>query len=152
MFTVTRSYNSYALPVPVLYVDSVNVSYTFDNLTFQATDSNDTLTLEGATNVAIFNGDAFPLAGSSYAAAVTGTLSITVTQSLSTGLHLLYFYNTNPTSGLLGLGLLGISGLATGSTVKRPLETKIQVQAFTLPLAVIARYAPTGRTPIADPY
>ena len=150
MFTLYRTYNSLTLPVAVLYVDELNTTYSFENITIEASDTDDELSLDGATNTATFAGDSFPLAGSDYSTATTGTLEITVTQALDTGLHVLRFNSSNPLPALLGIGLLGLIGLGTRTQSTRTLPTLVQVQSFALPTAVEGAYETTVRTPIAD--
>lgn len=150
MFTIHRTYNSLTLPVAVLYVDSLNTAYSFTNITIEAGSSDDTLALQGATNTTTFAGAAFPLSGGSYTTAVTGTMTITVTQQLSTGLHALHFVSSLALPGLAGIGLSGMIGLGTRTQSSVTLPTLVQVQVFSLPTAVAGAYNVTTRTPIAD--
>lgn len=133
MFTIKRVYLGIDLPVPTLYIDSLYKEYSFENIKIQASKSNSTLALSGVTASCVFNGDGFPLRGSDYLSAVTGTLTIAVSQHLATGLHFFPFVATRETYPAMGLAIQGIGIMGLKGILQFPVGVQIQVQNFEIP-------------------
>jgi hypothetical protein len=73
------------------------------------------------------------LQGSDYLAAVTGTLTIAVSQALATGLHFYPFVATRETYPVMGLAIQGIGIMGLKGILQIPIGTQIQIQNFEIP-------------------
>ena len=133
MFKLQRLHFGTKVPLLNVYVDSLNTLYAYDNVIVEAEMSNDVLDVTGVTASVLFNGDPFPLQGSDYSSQITGTLHVTVTSTLSPGLHRVPFVSTTPIFPIAGIAVagMGVSGL-TGD-ISIPLRTVLQIQVLSLP-------------------
>lgn len=133
MFTIHRTYNSYDLPVATLYIDSLYREYSFENINIHATKAESTLDVSGVQASCVFNGDGFPLQGSDYLTAVTGTLTIAVMEALAMGLHFFPFVATRDVYPVMGLMVHGIGVMGVKGTLYFPIGVQLQVQHFEIP-------------------
>jgi len=134
MFTICRTYLGVNYPVPTLPVDSVRQTYIFDEITIQSTGgTEETLDIYGVVATITFAGVPFPLNGGSYITAVTGTLVVTVTQSLPQGLYRFPFVTQRPLYPLTGWSLHGYLAMGLQSINYRRMTTALLVQSFTIP-------------------
>jgi hypothetical protein len=149
MFFLSRAYNGYQLPDPTLYVDTIGDPYQFEEITLVATAEDSSLDLTGVQAICRFNGDPFPLSGADYLTAVTGTLEITVTQQLATGLYWIPFMCVTETLiPVAGFALHGLvpDGIAAASQIA--LAAGVKVQSFPIPGVSLA---PAAMIPTSVP-
>ena len=149
MFTLTRLYRNQQLPVSVLYVDALYQPYQFAGITIQATEPEDILTIQGGHTTATFNGHPFPLKGLDFLTVVTGTMQVTVTQALSTGIHTFSLVNQLALFSLLGGTVSGVGALGTQAIITTPVGVQLQIQSFEIPGVVLPSQATTSTVPTA---
>jgi hypothetical protein len=146
MFSMKQSFQGYTMPVPLLYVDTLNEAYTFENLVIQATDADEALTLLGVTALCSFEGDPFPLSGADYLTEVQGTLRVTVTQALPTGKHVFPFMSQSAELlPCVGLALHGLGVFGVPVTLLNVIGVSVVVQSFTIQGVPLAPPAQGGQ-------
>lgn len=152
MFTILRVFNGINLPVPTLPVDSLNQEYTFDNIKIQTDVATESLAIVGASTVASFNGEGFPLSGANYLTAVTSTLTVRVITALPQGLYRFPFVSqTSSLFPVTGFVLHGGTGFGIAGFSNIPTNTSLLVQSFEIPGITLPSISSQNTVPTVSP-
>lgn len=134
MFTLFRERYGVSYQIPVIYINSLNEEYSFDDITVTSTLASETLSLVMAGSMR-FVADSVeyvaPFDGSDFLTEKTGTLYLTITEDLDTGLHQTYLLDSILIPGVCGFGVLGT--IQGGQVTQYITESPIVVQVQALP-------------------
>ena len=134
MFTVKRSYLGETLPVVYLYLDSLNTDYAFESLIIQATESTDILDMPDDITATVTVGSTvypFPLSGSDFLTAQTGTVTMQCTAAgLEQGAHLYQLECVRPGDGRCGSGIFGMGRYGDAMMLRVSVLPYLQVQVL----------------------
>lgn len=147
MFKAWQVWQGVDLPLSLLYVDSLDLPYTFPNIKIQATAAADRALVfdEGVTvSFVAESGTIFcPWQGTDFLTAKTGTLTVTA-RNLPVGLHRSHLWNQQSFDGVYGGGMEGGGRFGDASILYEELPIFFQIQVLPSGLGIVTARATTA--------
>jgi hypothetical protein len=134
MFTISQDYLSETIDLPILYLDTPNQEYDFEDVNIEASSALDSLAVSSTAVVASFTSGGstytFPLSGSDFTTQLTGTLTVRIAGTFSPGTYQYTLENTQTWYGRYGDGRYGAGRYGSATVETDAVRPVLQLQVL----------------------